>query len=62
MISMAQGITDIAKAVEESTSGITMVADGTMELVTNLSAINSEVGDNKRISASLREEVDKCRQ
>lgn len=62
MISMAQGITDIAKAVEESTSGITMVADGTMELVTNLSAINSEVGDNKRISASLREEVDKFRQ
>lgn len=62
MESMAQGVSDIAKAVEESTSGITMVADGTMELVTNLSSINSEVGDNKRISVSLREEVDKFRQ
>lgn len=61
MESMAAGITDIAKAVEESTSGIIMVADGTTELVTNLGAINSEVGDNKRISASLREEVDKFR-
>lgn len=61
MESMASGISDIAKAVEESTSGITMVADGTTQLVTNLSFINSEVTDNKRISASLREEVDKFR-
>lgn len=61
MESMADGIADIAKAVEESTSGITMVADGTTELVTNLGFINSEVTDNKRISASLREEVDKFR-
>lgn len=61
MESMAAGITDIAKAVEESTSGIIMVADGTTELVENLGAINSEVGDNKRISATLREEVDKFR-
>lgn len=62
MESMAEGISNISKAVEESASGISMVADGTAELVTNLSAINSEVGDNKRISALLREEVDKFRQ
>lgn len=62
MESMTEGISNISKAVEESASGIAMVADGTAELVTNLSAINSEVGDNKRISASLREEVDKFRQ
>lgn len=61
MESMADGIADIAKAVEESTSGITTVADGTTDLVTNLSFINSEVTDNKRISALLREEVDKFR-
>lgn len=61
MESMADGIADIAKAVEESTSGITTVADGTTDLVTNLGFINSEVTDNKRISALLREEVDKFR-
>lgn len=61
MESMADGIADIARAVEESTSGITMVADGTTELVTNLTAIDREVADNKRISALLREEVDKFR-
>lgn len=61
MESMAEGIADIARAVEESTSGITMVADGTTELVTNLTAIDREVADNKRISALLREEVDKFR-
>lgn len=59
---MADGIAGISKAVEESTSGITMVADGATELVSNLSAINSEVTDNKRISALLREEVDKFRE
>lgn len=62
MESMAEGISGISKAVEESTSGIAMVADGTTELVTSLSSINSEVTDNKRISALLREEVDKFRQ
>lgn len=62
MESMTEGINNISKAVEESASGIAMVADGTAELVTNLSAINSEVGDNERISESFREEVDKFRQ
>lgn len=61
MESISNGITDIARAVEESTSGIAMVAGGTTELVTNLSSINSEVRDNERISESLREEVDKFR-
>lgn len=61
MEAMAGGIADISKAVEESTSGITMVADGSTQLVSNLSSINDEVTDNKRISALLREEVDKFR-
>lgn len=61
MEAMAGGIADISKAVEESTSGITMVADGSTQLVSNLASINDEVTDNKRISALLREEVDKFR-
>lgn len=62
METMTKSIADIARAVEESTGGITLVADNSAELVNNLSVINSEVGDNKRISSSLREEVDKFRQ
>lgn len=61
MESMAEGISDIAKAVEESASGIAVVAEGTTQLVMNLGSIQSEVEDNKRISESLREEVDKFR-
>lgn len=61
MESMTEGIGNISKAVEESATGITMVADGTADLVMNLSTISSEVGDNERISALLREEVDKFR-
>lgn len=62
METMTQSIADIARAVEESTGGIAMVADNSAELVTNLSDINSEVADNQRISSELREEVDKFRQ
>lgn len=61
MDGMHEGIEGIANAVDESTKGVVTVASGTAELVNNLSSINKEVADNKRISDELREEVEKFR-
>lgn len=59
---LEEGMNEIANAVEESTKGITNVADSTTQLVSNLAMIEEEVTDNKRISETLRQEVDKFRQ
>lgn len=61
MSEMNTGISGIAKAVDESAQGVVSVATSTSTLVENLSNINREVADNKRISDDLRTEVQKFR-
>lgn len=61
MAQMQDGMDGIANAVEESAKGVVSVAEDTSELVHNLNKIRSEVSDNERIAALLREEVDKFR-
>lgn len=60
-VTLRDGMSGIATAVEESTRGIVMAAEAASELVANLSSIGKEVGDNRRIAGELRQEVDKFR-
>lgn len=61
MTTLKTGTTEIANAIETSAEGIVTVTEATSVLVSNISTINTEVEDNKRISNDLREEVDKFR-
>lgn len=59
--SLKNGMNNISTAMEESTTGIVTITGETVELVSNLSAIVDEVGNNKNIARNLREEVEKFR-
>ncbi len=58
---LKSGMNNISTAMEESTTGIVTITGETVELVSNLSSIVDEVGNNKSIARNLREEVEKFR-
>lgn len=61
MSNLKTGTTEISNAIETSTTEIVSITEATAILVSNITAINGEVNDNKRISNDLRAEVDKFR-
>ncbi len=61
MSDLQNGTSEIAEAIETSTTEIVGVTQSAAVLVTNMDSINAEVEDNHRISNELRGEVDKFR-
>lgn len=61
MTQMSDGIHGIVDTVEDSAQGIGTVAESTQTLVESIGSIKCEVENNARVSAELREEVDKFR-
>ena len=59
MASMVESFHGISKAIEESTIGVTSVADNTSDLVKKVSDISEEIISNKEIANTLREEAEK---
>ncbi|MBS5933852.1 MAG: methyl-accepting chemotaxis protein [Clostridiales bacterium] len=59
MASMVESFHGISKAIEESTIGVTSVADNTSDLVKKVSDISEEITMNKEIANTLRVEAEK---
>lgn len=61
ILNLKTGTTEISDAIETSANEIVTITEATGILASNITSINSEVEDNKRISGELRAEVDKFR-
>ena len=59
MNDMNEGINNISIAIEESAKGVTNVAEEIAQLVTAISAITTQAGENKNLSENLSDEVAK---
>ena len=59
MNDMNEGINNISIAIEESAKGVTNVAQEISQLVTAISAITVQAGENKNLSEDLSDEVAK---
>ena len=59
MASMVESFHGISKAIEESTIGVTSVADNTSDLVKKVNDISIEITKNKEIANTLLEEAEK---
>lgn len=59
MASMVESFHGISKAIEESTIGVTNVADNTSDLAKKVNNISVEITRNKEIANILREEAEK---
>lgn len=59
MASMVESFHGISKAIEESTIGVTSVADNTSDLVKKVNDISVEITKNKEIANTLLEEAEK---
>lgn len=54
---IAESINGISKAVDESANGVTTVAGSIHTLVSEINAVNLEMGKNSEITANLKKEV-----
>ncbi|WP_455717394.1 methyl-accepting chemotaxis protein [Anaerosporobacter sp.] len=59
MASMVESFQGISKAIEESTIGVTSVADNTSDLVKKVGDISDEISNNKEIADTLLKEAEK---
>lgn len=59
MASMVESFHGISKAIEESTIGVTSVADNTSDLVKKVNDISIEISKNKEIADELLKETEK---
>ena len=55
--SIADSLSGITQAVDEGANGVSSVAESIQTLVSEISTINVEMGENKAIAGSLREEA-----